>query len=286
VVCRAVAIDSCDVRVEKLDKDVPERDGAPRSAVDSSAIESRGAKKKGDVSLRNSPPASPVVASAVRAPSSPTASAPHHAGGAVSSSSSSSAHNNDLCIKLRGLPFSSTHNDLLDFLHGCVLGPAGAFIEFEPSGRPSGNAYAEFADIASFKRAKALHCTMMGHRFIEVFTCDKLEMSSALQIVDVNGVLGPRYRKNNNNNNNNNNNRNANAGGNSHAHNNNKHNGLNRSPPAVGNSKSQQPRKFYAATAEQQQQQQQNDHASLSLVRSGIAPSLLADISLHTPFFF
>jgi len=80
---------------------------------------------------------------------------------------------------MRGLPYSATETDIVQFFAGfqmlAVL-PSTAPI----NGRPSGEAYVEFASPDEAQRAYiARNRATMGHRYVELFHATKAEMMAA-----------------------------------------------------------------------------------------------------------
>ncbi|KAK3707994.1 hypothetical protein QZH41_010742 [Actinostola sp. cb2023] len=87
------------------------------------------------------------------------------------------------CLRLRGLPFSASVQDVLDFMkeHAAYVAPGGVHMVYNTQGRPSGDAYVqlisqEFAQAA----ANDLHRNHMGERYIEVFPCSSSEIVNVI----------------------------------------------------------------------------------------------------------
>jgi RNA recognition motif-containing protein len=68
---------------------------------------------------------------------------------------------------MRGLPFKSTENDILEFFQ--PLNPASVHIIFDASGRPSGTAKVVFSTSEDVNAAMGKHKNLMEHRYIELF---------------------------------------------------------------------------------------------------------------------
>lgn len=87
------------------------------------------------------------------------------------------------CLRLRGLPFSATVQDVLDFLkeHAAYVVPAGVHMVYNTQGRPSGDAYVQLisSDYAQ-DAANGLHKQHMGERYIEVFQCSANDIATIL----------------------------------------------------------------------------------------------------------
>ncbi|CAH2040104.1 unnamed protein product, partial [Iphiclides podalirius] len=89
-------------------------------------------------------------------------------------------------IKLRGLPFSTTVEDVLDFLRGVnvVNGKEGVHLTEVRPGRPSGECYVEVLDQIDVEEALKKDKENMGKRYIEVFSTDRQDMEWALNAMN------------------------------------------------------------------------------------------------------
>ncbi|KAI5635169.1 RNA recognition motif domain-containing protein [Phthorimaea operculella] len=85
-------------------------------------------------------------------------------------------------IKLRGLPFSTTVEDVLDFLSGVnvVGGKEGVHLTEVRPGRPSGECFVEVESQQDVDEALKKDKENMGKRYIEVFSTDRQDMEWAL----------------------------------------------------------------------------------------------------------
>lgn len=82
--------------------------------------------------------------------------------------SNASACNN--VIKLRGLPWNVTNQDIMDFLKDIEIkgGEEGIHLITSPKdGRPNGEAFIECAEEKDFDAAFDFNKKVMGHRYIE-----------------------------------------------------------------------------------------------------------------------
>lgn len=72
-------------------------------------------------------------------------------------------------VKLRGLPWSATVDDILKFFIDCNIrnGKAGVHMTSSKEGRPSGEAFVEFEDEEEVERACQRDRDHMGNRYIE-----------------------------------------------------------------------------------------------------------------------
>nr|XP_034828605.1 heterogeneous nuclear ribonucleoprotein F-like isoform X1 [Maniola hyperantus] len=85
-------------------------------------------------------------------------------------------------IKLRGLPFSTTVQDVLEFLGGVsvVNGEEGVHLTEVRPGRPSGECFVEVESLEDVDQALKRDKEHMGKRYIEVFSTDRQDMEWAL----------------------------------------------------------------------------------------------------------
>nr|KAF6285604.1 epithelial splicing regulatory protein 2 [Myotis myotis] len=93
------------------------------------------------------------------------------------------------CVRLRGLPYTATIEDILSFLGEAAadIRPHGVHMVLNQQGRPSGDA---FIQMTSAERALAAsqrcHKKVMKERYVEVVPCSTEEMSRVL----MGGTLG------------------------------------------------------------------------------------------------
>eukprot|EP00798_Chlamydomonas_sp_ICE-L_P025659 gene25659-11323_t len=102
---------------------------------------------------------------------------------------STSANNMDLVsstiLKLRGIPFTSTEEDVASWFNDPALGiapisPDSVFIEYKGHRRPSGSAFVEFPTTQEAAKARAKNLQMMGSRYIEIFPADRYDLEKAM----------------------------------------------------------------------------------------------------------
>lgn len=79
----------------------------------------------------------------------------------------------NVCIKMRGLPFSASVLDILGFFQGYNVVDNGVHIVVGPGERPTGEAYVEFATPEDAQRAMEKHRQHMGSRYVELFRVTK-----------------------------------------------------------------------------------------------------------------
>lgn len=105
------------------------------------------------------------------------------------------------CIRLRGMPYSATVEDIMQFLGDLSLGilPNGIHMVLNQQGRPSGDAFIqmttpESAGLAALDISKGgCHKKHMRERYVEVFQCSGDEMNMVLMggTLNRNGVQPP-----------------------------------------------------------------------------------------------
>jgi RNA recognition motif-containing protein len=84
-------------------------------------------------------------------------------------------------IRLRGLPFSVTENDIRKFLNSYEVVEGSIFLGMNTfRGSPNGEAYAVLASSDVRERAlRELDRKQVGHRYIEIFSCSESEYQQA-----------------------------------------------------------------------------------------------------------
>ncbi|VEN45871.1 unnamed protein product, partial [Callosobruchus maculatus] len=85
----------------------------------------------------------------------------------------------DYIVKLRGLPWSATEEDIEKFFSDCkILGgrEEGIHITASREGRPSGECFVELEDAEDLELALAKDRDHIGNRYIEVFKVNRAEM--------------------------------------------------------------------------------------------------------------
>ncbi|PVD38868.1 hypothetical protein C0Q70_01493 [Pomacea canaliculata] len=81
-------------------------------------------------------------------------------------------------VRLRGLPWSATPEDVEKFFDGCEIneGVNGVHLTYSREGRPSGEAFVEFVSEDDVQAALKKNKEHLGQRYIEVFRSKKGEM--------------------------------------------------------------------------------------------------------------
>jgi len=83
-------------------------------------------------------------------------------------------------IKLRGLPWNVTMDDIHTFLAPTVIQQGGIHLMNGANGRPSGLAYVELSSEEDQKAALAKDKQSIGGRYIDVFACTQTELQARL----------------------------------------------------------------------------------------------------------
>ncbi|UYV70363.1 HNRNPH1 [Cordylochernes scorpioides] len=86
---------------------------------------------------------------------------------------------NSNCVKLRGLPFDCSKEEIVQFFAGLEIVPNGVTLTANDVGKQTGDAYVEFKTSTSAEMALQKHREKIGHRYIEVFRCTPDEVRHA-----------------------------------------------------------------------------------------------------------
>lgn len=78
-------------------------------------------------------------------------------------------------IRMRGLPFQSTKEDILEFFKEYNPVEDSIIFTYRSDGRATGEGYIAFKNAADAKNAMALHRSTIGSRYIELFISNKEE---------------------------------------------------------------------------------------------------------------
>lgn len=88
----------------------------------------------------------------------------------------SGGEGSDGFVRLRGLPFEATKNDIANFFAGIEIAPYGITLTMTQDGRPSGDAYVEFVSASEAQRAIQKNKEKIGHRYVEIFQSSKYDV--------------------------------------------------------------------------------------------------------------
>jgi len=82
---------------------------------------------------------------------------------------SSDDKSSSLVVKVRGLPWSTTTAEIIDFFGGCNVarGKDGVYIVMTKEGRPSGEAFIEMESDEDIEQALKKDREYVGSRYIE-----------------------------------------------------------------------------------------------------------------------
>ncbi|XP_011045432.1 PREDICTED: heterogeneous nuclear ribonucleoprotein F-like [Populus euphratica] len=83
-------------------------------------------------------------------------------------------------LRLRGLPFSAGKDDIMEFFKDFVLSEDSLHITMNSEGRPTGEAFVEFANAEDSKAAMAKDRMTLGSRYIELFPSSIEELDEAV----------------------------------------------------------------------------------------------------------
>eukprot|EP00775_Hariotina_reticulata_P013285 gene13285-13416_t len=86
-------------------------------------------------------------------------------------------------VRLRGLPYTATAADIVQFFQGVQLTDSddAIILTMSVDGRPTGEAYVELANEAAQAAAMTKHKDLMGTRYIEIFHSSKMDKLQAAQ---------------------------------------------------------------------------------------------------------
>uniref|UniRef100_A0A915ECE2 RRM domain-containing protein n=1 Tax=Ditylenchus dipsaci TaxID=166011 RepID=A0A915ECE2_9BILA len=80
------------------------------------------------------------------------------------------------CVRLRGLPYSATEEQIKEFFGGLTVVDNGITFTSSTNGRPSGECYCEFASAEEMQEALKKDRENLGSRYVEVFEVGGVEM--------------------------------------------------------------------------------------------------------------
>lgn len=87
--------------------------------------------------------------------------------------------NEDAVIRLRGLPYGCSKEEIAHFFTGMEIVPNGITLLQDHQGRTTGDAYVQFANHNISERAVDKHKEKIGHRYIEIFKSSLQELRQA-----------------------------------------------------------------------------------------------------------
>lgn len=83
-------------------------------------------------------------------------------------------------LRLKGLPYSVSKDDIIKFFKDFLLSESEVHIELNSAGRPSGDAFVEFANAEDSKAAMRNDRMMLGKRYVELFPSTREELDAAV----------------------------------------------------------------------------------------------------------
>ncbi|CAN2389955.1 G-rich RNA sequence binding factor 1 [Pristimantis euphronides] len=89
----------------------------------------------------------------------------------------------DGTVRLRGLPYSCTDQDIVNFFSGLNIADEGITYVFDQRGRKSGEAFVQFISEEQSEQALLRHKQEIGNRYIEIFPSRKNEIQNARFLV-------------------------------------------------------------------------------------------------------
>ncbi|KAM9331403.1 G-rich sequence factor 1 [Gastrophryne carolinensis] len=86
---------------------------------------------------------------------------------------------NDATVRLRGLPYSCTEQDIINFFSGLSIAEEGITFVLDQRGRKSGEAFVQFVSQEHSEQALMKHKQEIGSRYIEIFPSRRSEIQNA-----------------------------------------------------------------------------------------------------------
>ncbi|XP_053559319.1 G-rich sequence factor 1 [Bombina bombina] len=96
-----------------------------------------------------------------------------------SAPSSMSSPASDGIVRLRGLPYSCSEQDILNFFSGLEIADEGITFILDQRGRKSGEAFVQFVSQENADQALLKHKQEIGSRYIEIFPSRRSEIQTA-----------------------------------------------------------------------------------------------------------
>eukprot|EP00177_Eucheuma_denticulatum_P006848 GFKZ01012467.1.p1 GENE.GFKZ01012467.1~~GFKZ01012467.1.p1 ORF type:complete len:702 (+),score=97.96 GFKZ01012467.1:322-2427(+) len=96
-------------------------------------------------------------------------------------------------VRLRGLPWSCTEDDIVEFFRGLTIVPAGIQFVRNSQGKATGEAFVQLDSPEAVQAALTRHKEMMGRRYIEVFKSSPADMLNHLGRADARRQMAGGY---------------------------------------------------------------------------------------------
>merc|ERR1712227_219326 len=87
--------------------------------------------------------------------------------------------NEDAIVRLRGLPYGCSKEEVAHFFAGLEIVPNGIQLMLDHQGRTTGGAYVQFASPMLVEQAQGKHKEKIGHRYIEIFKSSLHELETS-----------------------------------------------------------------------------------------------------------
>ncbi|KAM8923912.1 heterogeneous nuclear ribonucleoprotein H3 [Pelodytes ibericus] len=85
----------------------------------------------------------------------------------------------DGTVRLRGLPFGCSKEEIVQFFSGLRIVPNGITLTVDYQGRSTGEAFVQFASKEIAENALGKHKERIGHRYIEIFKSSRTEIRTS-----------------------------------------------------------------------------------------------------------
>ncbi|XP_043912903.1 heterogeneous nuclear ribonucleoprotein H3 isoform X2 [Protopterus annectens] len=85
-------------------------------------------------------------------------------------------NSSDGTVRLRGLPFGCSKEEIVQFFTGLEILPNGITLPMDYQGRSTGEAFVQFASKEIAEKALGKHKERIGHRYIEIFKSSRSEI--------------------------------------------------------------------------------------------------------------
>ncbi|XP_052761660.1 heterogeneous nuclear ribonucleoprotein H3-like isoform X2 [Mya arenaria] len=97
----------------------------------------------------------------------------------------------DAVLRLRGLPFGCSKEEIMQFFSGLEIVPNGIMLQEDRMGRATGEAYVQFASSDIAEKALLKHKERIGHRYIEIFNSSLNEATACIGYPKPRPLIGP-----------------------------------------------------------------------------------------------
>ncbi|XP_022089202.1 heterogeneous nuclear ribonucleoprotein H3-like isoform X2 [Acanthaster planci] len=84
-------------------------------------------------------------------------------------SGAASFQDNDACIRMRGIPYECSKEEVMQFFNGLEIVANGITLPTDQEGKCTGDAFVQFASKELAEKALQKHMHKLGHRYVEIF---------------------------------------------------------------------------------------------------------------------